>query len=258
MLTKADRAPELWRREQGDPTRKTAVVAGVLFIIATVSALLAAALTPVLTGTDYLTRFSAHSNQVAAGAFFYLIAALSSAGIAVSLYSVLKKTNAGLALGSVVFRALEAAMYLAAVVSLLSVLTLGKKFTTAGAADRASLQAIGDSLVGVRDHASLLGVFAFCLGAFIYYYLFYRSRLIPRWLSGWGIAAIILMMAACVAALFSDRPVTGYVPLAIPIGLQEMVLAVWLIAKGFSSPPQTGLPHSFDPPSSPRTRRPAR
>jgi hypothetical protein len=82
-----------------------------------------------------------------------------------------------------------------------------------------------------------LGVFAFCLGGFIYYYLFYRSRLIPRWLSGWGIVAIILMLAAGVAALFSDSPVTGYVPLAIPIAVQEMVLAVWLIVKGFSSSP---------------------
>ncbi len=81
-----------------------------------------------------------------------------------------------------------------------------------------------------------LAVFAFSLGAFMYYYLFFQSRLIPRWLSGGGIAAIISMMAACVLALFSDNPVTGYIPLAFPIFLQEMVLAVWLIAKGFNAP----------------------
>jgi hypothetical protein len=217
-----------------DPTRNAAIVTGALFIIATVAAVVAAALVPVLTGADYLTRVSAHKNQVAAGAFLHVIAAFASAGIAVALYRVLKKTDAGLALGSVVFRTLEAAMYMVAVVSLLSLLTLGQRFTTAGA-DRTSLQASGESWVSVRDHASLLGVFAFCLGAFIYYYLFYRSRLIPRWLSGWGIVAIILMLAAGVAALFSDSPVTGYVPLAIPIAVQEMVLAVWLIVKGFSS-----------------------
>lgn len=218
-----------------DPTRKTAVVAGVLFIIATVAVVVAAALTPVLTGTDYLSRLSAHPNQAAGGAFFYLIAAFASAGIAVALYPVLKKTDAGLALGSVVFRALEAAMYMVAVVALLSLLTLGQQFTSAGTADRTSPQTIGDQLVSVRNHASLLGVFAFCVGAFIYYCLFYRSRLIPRWLSGWGIVAIVLMLAACMAALVSDNPVTGYVPLAIPIAVQEMVLAVWLIAKGFKS-----------------------
>jgi hypothetical protein len=208
---------------------------GVLFIIATVAAVVAAALVPVLTDADYLTQVSAHANQVAAGAFFYLIAAFGSAAIAVSLYRVLKETSASLALGSVVFRALEAALYMVAIVSLLSLQSLSKQFATAGAADRASLQAIGDSMVSARDHASVLAVFAFSLGAFIYYYLFWRSRLIPRWLSGWGIGAAILMATGCVLALFSDEPVTGYVLLFLPIAVQEMVLAVWLIVKGFSS-----------------------
>jgi Domain of unknown function (DUF4386) len=120
--------------------------------------------------------------------------------------------------------------------SLLSLLTLSQQFVNAGTAERASLQTIGNLLVTVRDHASLAGVFAFSLGAFLYYYLFFQSRLIPRWISGWGIVAVILMMSACVLALFSDKPVTGYILLAAPIALQEMVLAVWLIAKGFNAP----------------------
>jgi Domain of unknown function (DUF4386) len=214
-------------------TRKIAVITGVIFIIATVTPLLAAALTPVLTGTDYLTGFSANTNQVAAGALLYLIGYFACAGIAVVMYPVLKKWNAGLALGSVVFRTIEAAFYMVGLVCLLSLPTLGRQFTTAGAADRASLQVIGASLVSVHDHADLVGVFAFCLGAFMYYTLFFQSRLIPRWLSGFGIGAIILMMAACVLALFSGNRITSYIPLAAPIALQEMVLAVWLIAKGF-------------------------
>jgi hypothetical protein len=68
----------------------------------------------------------------------------------------------------------------------------------------------------------------------MYYYLFFQSRLIPRWLSGFGIVAIILMMAACVLSLFSGNRITSYIPLEFPIFLQEMVLAVWLIVKGFN------------------------
>jgi hypothetical protein len=214
--------------------RKIAVITGVIFIIATVVVFVADALTPGLTGTDYLTRFSAHANQVAAGAFAYLVSAFASAGIAIAMYPVMKGSNAGLALGSVVFRALEAVFYMVEVVILLSLLTLGQQFTTAGAADRTLLQAIGNLLVSVREHAALVAVFAFCLGAFMYYYLFFQSRLIPRWLSGFGIAAIILMMVACVLALFSGNLITSYIPLAAPIALQEMVLAVWLIVKGFN------------------------
>jgi hypothetical protein len=218
--------------------RKIAVITGVVFIIATVATLLAGVLVgvfgPVLTGADYLTSLSANANQVTAGALLYIIGYFASVGIAISMYPVLKERNAGLALGSVVFRTLEAAFYMVGVVSLLSLLTLGQQFTTAGAADRTSLQAIGGSLVSVHDHAGLLAVFAFCLGAFMYYYLFFQSRLIPRWLSGFGIVAIILMMAACVLSLFSGNPITSYKPLAFSIFLQEMVLAVWLIVKGFN------------------------
>jgi hypothetical protein len=220
-------------------TRKIAVLTGVIFIIATAANLVAAAITPVLTDTDYLTRFSAHTNQVAAGAFLYLVAAFASGGIAVAMYPVMKKANAGLALGSVVFRTLEAVFYIVEVVILLSLMTLGQQYATAGTADRALLQAIGNSLASVREHAALVAVFAFCLGAFMYYYLFFQSRLIPRWLSGFGIAAIILMVAACMLALFSDQLITSYIPLAFPIFLQEMVLAVWLIVKGFSPPVST-------------------
>jgi Domain of unknown function (DUF4386) len=215
-------------------SRKIAVTTGVLFIVATVAALAAAALVPGVSGADYLTKVSANPNLVTRGALFYLIAAFTSAGIAISLYPTLKKWNAGLALGSVVFRAMEAIMYMAAVVSLLSLLAVSQQFSNAGVADRASLQAIGDSLRSARDNATLAAVFAFSLGALSYYYVFFQSRLIPRWLSGWGIAAAILMFTACLLALFSNSPVTGYTLLIIPIAVQEMVLAVWLIVKGFN------------------------
>lgn len=219
-----------------DADRKAALSAGVLFITATAASIAGTALTsPVLNGTSYLTKVSSSSNQISGGALLQLIAAFASAGIAISLYPVLKRWSASLALGSVVFRAIEAVMYTAGVVSLLSLVTLGRQFTGAAAADRPALQVVGDSMLAVQAQAGLAGVFAFCLGAVMYYYLFYQSRLIPRWLSGWGIVAIALMLVACVLALYSHSPITGYVILALPIAVQEMVLAVWLIAKGFDS-----------------------
>jgi len=216
-------------------TRKLAVITGVIFIIATLAGpVLASPLTPDLTGTDYLTQVSAHPNQVAGAVLLWIISAFTSVGIAISLYPVLKEWNAGLALGSVIFRTIEAAFYMVVYLGLMSLLTLSQQFITAGAADRTSLQAIGDLLVSIRDHAGLLAVFAFCLGASMYYYIFFQSRLIPRWLSSFGIVAIILMMAACVLALFSGNRITSYIPLAAPIAVQEIVLGVWLIVKGFN------------------------
>lgn len=126
-------------------------------------------------------------------------------------------------------------MYMIEVACLLALLALGQRFAPGGAADPTSLRAAGDSLLDVRQQVAIIGVFAFCVGAFLYYCLFYQSRLVPRWLSGWGIGAIALMFLACVLALFGQNEITGYVILALPIAVQEMVLAVWLIAKGFRS-----------------------
>ncbi len=217
--------------------RRISITTGTLFIVATAASLAAAALLPALTGTGYLTGVADHPHQMAASALFYLVAAGGSVGIAIALYPLLKTLNAALAVGSVVFRAIEAVFYVAAVVSLLSILTLGQELGTAPAATRATYQTVGDSLLAAREHAALAGVFAFCVGAFMYYVVLYRSRVVPRWLSGWGVAGVALMMTACVLALFSDSAVTGYVLLALPIGVQEIVFALWLLVKGFSPSP---------------------
>ena len=210
------------------------MTAGVLFIVATAASLLGSAFEPVLTRTDYLSRVSANANLVSAGGLLELIAAGTSVAIAIAMYPVLKRWNASMALGSVVFRTIEAVMYTVGVVSLLSLLTVGQLFTRAATAEGAPVQAIGDTLVGVRQESVLAGVFAFAVGALMYYAIFYRSRLVPRWLSGWGIAGVILMLVACLSALFTRNPVTSYTILILPIAVQEMVLAVWLIAKGFN------------------------
>jgi hypothetical protein len=218
------------------PTRAIAVVSGVIFVIATVAAILAATADPILAGTDYLSKISASADQIRWNALLYIIAAFTSAGIAIAMYPVLKGVSASLALGSVVFRAIEAVFYMVAVICLLSLVTLSQQFISGGAAERSSLLPVGNLLLNLREHATLSGVFSFNVGAFMYYYLFFQSRLIPRWLSGWGIFAVTLMMVACVLALFSDRPITGYTFLVLPIALQEIVLAVWLIVRGFSMP----------------------
>jgi hypothetical protein len=206
--------------------RMISVATGVLFIVATVAALAADVVGPVLTGPDHLAVVANDPTQLATAVLLYLIAAGTSVGIAIALYPMLKQVNAALALGSVVFRTIEAVFYAVAALSLLSILSLA----TAAADD----SQIADSFVGIRDHANVIAVFAFSTGALMYYKLLYQSQLIPRWLSGWGIFAALLMAIACLLALFNNSPVTGYAPFILPILAQEMALAVWLLVKGFS------------------------
>ncbi|MFG1608078.1 DUF4386 domain-containing protein [Actinoplanes sp. NPDC049265] len=204
-----------------NPVRRTSIATGVLFLLATVAALAAGAVVPVLTGPDAPTGLAGQHDRLAAAALLYLVAAGTSVGIAVALYPLLKTLHAGLALGSVVFRTIEAVFYAVAVVALLSLRSIAEP-------------SVADSVISMRDSASVVGVLAFCTGALMYYVVFYRSRLVPRWLSGWGMVGVFLMAVACLLALFSGNPVTGYTLLALPIGVQEMVLAVWLLARGFS------------------------
>jgi len=206
-----------------------------LLIVATVAVLGASAVDPTLTGAAYLTEVANHPHRLAAAALLYLVAAGASVGIAIALYPVVKRVHSGLALGAVIFRAIEATLYATAVVALLSILPLGQELATGQADDQGSIRAIADSLLSARDHYNLAAVFAFNLGALMYYAPFYRSQLVPRWLSGWGIAGVLLMISACLMALFSDSPITGYTLLVLPIAVQELVLAVWVLAKGFCS-----------------------
>ncbi len=114
---------------------------------------------PILSSADYLVQYSAHAGLVSAGVLAKIVSALAGAGIAVAMYRVMKRASVGLALGSVVFRTVEAAFYLVGAMSLMTVLKLSQRFATAGIAERAVLQAVGDSFVGMRGYAApLLGV----------------------------------------------------------------------------------------------------
>jgi hypothetical protein len=219
--------------------RKIAIIAGVLFIIATVASVLGTLFSkPILDATDYLIKISANENRIAIGALFKFIAAAASAGIAISLYPILKKYNQGLALGAVGFRLIEGMLGIVGVICLLLLTTLSQEFVKAGAPDSSYFQTSGALIVAVRDWmGNVAGLLAFGLGALMYYYIFFQTKLVPRWLSGWGLIGIILIIVISMLVMFRViAPMsTTQIVLAVPIGLQEMVLAVWLIVKGFNS-----------------------
>ena len=218
--------------------RRTAVVAGVLFIVATAAGLIGRVvlLDPILEGADILAKVAAHQNQVAAGALFGLVGFFTCAGIAIALYPVLRRYSEGLALGAVGLRIIEGVLYSIGAIAVLSMLTLARGPVEAGAAASSSLQASGALLLAVRSWAGLAGTLAFYPAGLLYYIVFYRSGLIPRWLSGWGVVAVAMGFTASILVVFQVIiPMsTPQIVLNLPIFLQEMVLAVWLIAKGFS------------------------
>ena len=148
----------------------------------------------------------------------------------------MRKHNEGLALGSVGFRLIEEALYIGIVVCLLLLVTLSQESATAGAVASSAYEVPAALLMAARDLLGEVAVLAFGLGALMYYWVFHQSRLVPRWLSAWGLVAIALVMVSGLLVMLGlTAPMsTTQIVLALPIFLQEMVLAVWLIAKGFN------------------------
>jgi hypothetical protein len=224
------------RRPKMNTNRKTAITVGILFIVCTVTSILGPSLAISINSPDYLNQLAGNSDQIVTAALLEFIWAAAGAGIAIGLYPLLKKYNGALALGSVVFRVVENVFVLIGTLSLLSLLTLSQEFIAAGAPEASSFQTLGTLLVAVRDwQFHVITGLAFSMGALMYYVILYKSKLIPRWLSGWGILAAVLSLAAIVLASFTRdfgmESVHTY--LNLPIFLQEMVFAVWLIVKGF-------------------------
>jgi hypothetical protein len=233
--------------------RRNALAAGVLFIVATVASLLGNAVTkPILSDPDYLTRIAGNGTPMFVGALLKFVCAATSAGIALALYPVLRKYNEGLALGSVALRIVEGSFYAIGAAGPLLLVTLSQEAVKSGTADSAYFEHSAALLLAGCDWLGFVAaVLFFGLGALLYYWVLYQSALVPRWLSGWGIAGAVLAMVAATAVMFQfARPMSiSHILLNLPIGAQEMVLAVWLIAKGFNPPAAASLPAKVTSPA---------
>ena len=220
--------------------RKTAIIVGVLYIIGTVAGTLSLTFTaPIRNAQDHLHYISANENQAVMGAFFVLLMGLVLAMIPIMLFPILRKYNEVLALGYLVFRGgLEAFTYITIVISWLLLVPLSQAYEQAGASNPSHFQAFGLLLLEAGEISSVTAI-VFPLGALMFYYLLYRSNLIPRWLSGWGLIAIIPYLATGLSTMFGiiDPLSTIAVVSDMPLALQEMILAVWLIVKGFNPSP---------------------
>ncbi|MHA2307339.1 MAG: DUF4386 domain-containing protein [Candidatus Hodarchaeales archaeon] len=212
-------------------------IAGVLFITAIVAGILSGVIMGgILEASDVLAQVSANENQFIIGALFYFIMAVACASIAIPMYPTLKKHNEALALGAVGFRIIEGVIWMVGVISLLLLVTLSQEFVQAGSPNDPYFQTLSKLLLAGADMAGalVLGGFAFGLGALMYNYVFFQSKLVPRWLSVWGLIAATLVLTLNLFDMFGVfSEIT--ILLNLPTFVGEMVLAVWLIVKGFNS-----------------------
>jgi uncharacterized protein DUF4386 len=218
--------------------RRAAAIVGVLFIFATVSAILGLLLyQPILVGPDYLINGAAQGNQVILGVIMELILVLTAIGTTVGLFPFLRKYNESLALGYLAFRYLEAVIISVGIVAVLALLTLSRHYVAAAAPEASTYLAAGTLLIAVKDWTFILGPHLLLgVNTLMYSYLLYKSQLVPRPLAILGLTGATLIQIAALLEIFG---VIGTFSvwvglLAAPIAVYEMILAGWLIVKGFN------------------------
>lgn len=217
--------------------RSAAKVAGILFIVAALSAIAGVILyDPILNGSDFLREGASHANQVILGALMELILVASAVGTSITMFPFLRRYNESLALGHVCFRFLEAVVITIGIISVLSLLTLSREYAAAGIPDPASFQASGATLKAIHDWTFILGPnFMLGINTMFYSYVFYRTGLVPRFIPILGMTGSALVFAAALFEMFgvfTQLSLWGGL-MALPVAANEMILAVWLIRRGF-------------------------
>ncbi len=212
------------------PQSHSAKIVGAFFILATAASVLAAVLIgPILSAPDYLAAMTQNANTVAMAAISMLVSVAAIIGIPVTLFPIIRAHSEGLALWFLSTRLLEAVFYTLGIVCTLTLLALAQS-------GEASLE-MARLVRTMSDVAFNMGtLIIFSLSAIILGIVLYRAKLVPRWLSIWAFVGGILLFAQGILVLFNASSPTLEATLFIPIALNEMVLALWLLIKGFKGP----------------------
>jgi hypothetical protein len=217
-----------------DTFRKTALVAGVLYLVTFISSIPAVfLLEPVLSNPNYVASAGADS-RVSLGAFLDLVNALACIATALALFSVVKRQHEGLALGFVATRMFEAAVIMIGVISVLAVVTLRQVGVAEGAA--AALVPAGRALVAVRDWTFVLGPGTAGLNALMIGTLMYRSRLVPRAIPALGLIGAPVFYSAVLGTVLGITQFGSawYVIGGLFMFAWELLFGLWMTFKGFN------------------------
>ncbi len=217
--------------------RATARIVGFLFILATGAfSISVGVLEPVLGSPDFLALASANRGRVMLGSALELVNHAAVVAIAVVIYPVLRRSGVRIALGYVVARSIESVLFVIATMHLLALLEVSGAFVAAGAPPDSHFQTLGDLFYAGHDwNRAPLAFSAFAISALLLNYRLFTARLVPRWISGFGLVAAASILAARVMMLVGvEIPPANVAQMDAPIFLQEMIFAGWLIVRGFN------------------------
>ncbi len=214
--------------------RKRTIIAGSLYFIGTVAGVLS--ISTAVDAPDYLAKAAGNANQVLSSALFQFIMTIAYLGFAITLYPILRKHMESLALGFLSLRIVAAVLNIIGFICLLLLLSLSQQYVKAGTQDLSYFQTLGELLRTGRDFVNHVAmIFATSVGGLMFYLLLFKTKLFPRWLSLWGFIGTLFTILASILIMFQKIEIitSTYIVLNLPLILLEIILAIWLIAKGF-------------------------
>jgi hypothetical protein len=217
-----------------ETNRKNTIIAGALYLLGFIAGILSIA--SAVDDPEYLIKTAANANQTLFAALFQFVMIVSYLGIAIALYPIVNKFNERLALGFLSFRIIGTVFILIGVILLLLILTISQDYIRTGSSDLPMFQLIGGLLRTGRDFVNHIAmIVSLNIGGIMLYLLLYKARIVPRWLSVWGIIGAITTIIASFLIMFRliDIITPEYMIMNVPIALQELTFAIWLIVKGF-------------------------
>lgn len=215
---------------------------GWLFVAATVAGVLSAVVTSQTLGEDdLLAAVHAEQGRLLVGEMLVLVMLAAMAATAVLLVPVLRAHSEQLALGYLVARALEVVVIAVGVIAALLLIPLSWATTETADGGAAGADVVAESLRAAGDWTGYLGAqMIFSISALILNWAFLRSGLLPRWLALWGVAGVPLMFASGLLTMI--EPLNSHAAalnlLVVPLAVQEMVMAIWMIVRGFADVPR--------------------
>lgn len=215
--------------------RKTALVAGVLYLITFIAIGTLTTYGSVLKDAGYILT-TGDDTGLRWGALIEVIVALAGVGTALALFPLVKRQNESFALGFVATRVIEGGMILVGVVSVLSIATLHASAGAPGT-DRASLGTEGASLLATYNVTFLIGQTLMPgMNALMLGYVMFRSRLVPRIIPALGLIGGPLMISSVagqIVGINEQYSIWSGIAL-VPIFIWELSLGLWMTFKGFN------------------------
>jgi len=213
--------------------RTTARVVGVVYLAGFVVGIGGNILIQSILGApNHLATVSASSMTVAIGALLWLMAVAGDTAHGVLMFPVLKQHSERIAFGYLAARIVDAVFIAVMVLFLLLQIPLGSEYLKAAASNTFYLQALSTVSVQASQYAYAIGMSAVGLAGLMLNYMFYRAKLVPRWIAVWGLVGYAIIFCGMVSEVMGSG--LGLVS-SLPGGLWEVFIGVWLIAKGFNS-----------------------